>query len=244
MSSIFLINYKFRITSMEAAKKIINNKQPLGATAYEKIYRKIISLEYEPGQRLEENQLVKQLEIGRTPIREALLNLSADMMVQSQPNKGFVVSPITLQKTKAAFAALKILELGIASLAVQQDVKHYLSQMEIANQAVKDAMVQMDILRLVEANSTFHIYFARCSNNEYLIQGLHKVRCETNRLAYLSYGNEIDPCKSLHDHYESVVGEHNEIVTCIKNRDEAGLKETICRHIKTFQKRVIHYMAS
>lgn len=229
---------------MEAAKKIINNKQPLGATAYEKIYRKIISLEYEPGQRLEENQLVKQLEIGRTPIREALLNLSADMMVQSQPNKGFVVSPITLQKTKAAFAALKILELGIASLAVQQDVKHYLSKMEIANQAVKDAMVQMDILRLVEANSTFHIYFARCSNNEYLIQGLHKVRCETNRLAYLSYGNEIDPCKSLHDHYESVAGEHNEIVTCIKNRDEAGLKETICRHIKTFQKRVIHYMAS
>jgi DNA-binding GntR family transcriptional regulator len=229
---------------MEHAKIITNNKKTLGATAYEKIYRKIISLEYEPGQRLEENQLVKQLEIGRTPIREALLNLSADMMVQSQPNKGFVVSPITLQKTKAAFAALKILELGIASLAVQQDVKHYLSQMEIANQAVKDAMVQMDILRLVEANSTFHIYFARCSNNEYLIQGLHKVRCETNRLAYLSYGNEIDPCNSLHDHYKSVVSEHNEIVTCIKNRDEAGLKETICRHIKTFQKRVIHYMAS
>ncbi len=229
---------------MEHKKIITNNKKTLGATAYEKIYRKIISLEYEPGQRLEENQLVKQLGIGRTPIREALLNLSADMMVESQPNKGFVVSPITLQKTKAAFAALKILELGIASLAVAQDVTHYLSQMEIANQAVKDAMTQMDILRLVEANSIFHNYFARCSNNEYLIQGLHKVRCETNRLAYLSYGNEIDPCKSLHDHYESVVGEHNEIIIYIKKRDEAELKETICRHIKTFQKRVIHYIAS
>ena len=229
---------------MEPAKIIINNKKPLGATAYEIIYRKIISLEYEPGQRLEENQLVKQLGIGRTPIREALLNLSADMMVESQPNKGFVVSPITLQKTKAAFTALKILELGIATLAVHQDVTHYLSQMEIANQAVKDAIVQMDILRLVEANSTFHNYFARCSNNEYLIQGLNKVRCETNRLAYLSYGNEIDPCNSLHDHYESVVGEHNEIITYIKKRDETELKETICRHIKTFQKRVIHYMAS
>jgi len=229
---------------MVHAKIITNNKKPLGATAYEKIYRKIISLEYEPGLRLEENQLVKQLGIGRTPIREALLNLSADMMVESQPNKGFVVSPITLQKTKAAFTALKILELGIATLAVQQDVTHYLSQMEIANQAVKDAIVQMDILLLVEANSTFHNYFARCSNNEYLIQGLHKVRCETNRLAYLSYGNEIDPCNSLHDHYESVVGEHSEIITYIKKRDENGLKETICQHIKTFQKRIINYMAS
>jgi len=229
---------------MKHEKIITNNKKTLGAVAYENIYRKIISLEYEPGQRLEENQLVKQLGIGRTPIREALLNLSADMMVESQPNKGFVVSPITLQKTKAAFAALKILELGIASLAVQQDVTHYLPQMEKANQSVKDAMTQMNILHLVEANSTFHNYFARCSNNEYLIQGLNKVRCETNRLAYLSYGNEIDPCNSLHDHYESVVGEHNEIMAYIKKRDENGLKETICRHIKTFQKRVIHYMAS
>ena len=229
---------------MEPAKIIINNKKPLGATAYEKIYRKIISLEYEPGQRLEENQLVKQLGIGRTPIREALLNLSADMMVESQPNKGFVVSPITLQKTKAAFTALKILELGVAGLSVQQDVTHCLSKMELANQAVRDAMKQMEILCLVEANSTFHSYFARCSNNEYLIQGLHKVRCETNRLAYLSYGNEIDPCNSLQDHYKSVISEHNDIINYIKKRDVVGLNETICRHIKTFQKRIIRYMAS
>jgi len=229
---------------MEPEKIITNNKKPLGAAAYDKIYRKIISLEYKPGQRLEENQLVNKLGIGRTPIREALLKLSADMMVETQLNKGFVVSPITLQKTKAAFAALKILELGVASLAVQQDVTHYLPKMERANQSLKDAMTRMDILLLVEFNSTFHRYFARCSNNEYLIQFLHKVRCETNRLAYLSYGNEIDPCNTLHEHYKSVISEHNDIITYIKKRDEIKLKETICRHIKTFQKRVIHYMAS
>ena len=229
---------------MEPEKIITNNKKPLGAAAYDKIYRKIISLEYKPGQRLEENQLVNQLGIGRTPIREALLKLSADMMVESQLNKGFVVSPITLQKTKAAFAALKILEVGVASLAVQQDVTHYLPKMERANQSLNDAMTRMDILLLVEFNSTFHRYFARCSNNEYLIQFLHKVRCETNRLAYLSYGNEIDPCNSLHDHYKSVISEHDDIITYIKKRDETGLKQTICQHIKTFQKRVIHYMAS
>jgi len=232
------------ISHMEPSKKNTNNKKPLGAAAYEKIYRKIISLEYKPGQRLEENQLVKQLGIGRTPIREALLNLSSDMMVESQLNKGFVVSPITLQKTKAAFAALKILELGVASLAIQQDPTPYLPKMEKANQSLKDAMKKMNILRLVEFNRIFHSYFARCSNNEYLIQSLHKVRCETNRLAYLSYGNEIDPCNTLHDHYKSVISEHNDIIAYIKKRDEIRLKETIFRHIKTFQKRIIHYMAS
>ena len=74
MQSFFFAKHIF---SKEYGKIITNNKKSLVATAYEKIYRKIISLEYEPGQRLEENQLVKQLGIGRTPIREALLNLSA-----------------------------------------------------------------------------------------------------------------------------------------------------------------------
>ena len=40
-------------------------RQSLAANAYNTIYRNIISLAYEPGQRLEENQLVKQLGIGR-----------------------------------------------------------------------------------------------------------------------------------------------------------------------------------
>ena len=88
---------------MKTASDIVKHKQPLGATAYQEIYRKIIALEYEPGQRLEEHQLVQDLGIGRTPVREALLNLAADLMVESQPNKGYVVRPITLQNTKAAF---------------------------------------------------------------------------------------------------------------------------------------------
>ena len=69
------------IFPMESEKIITNNKKPLGAAAYDKIYLKIISLEYKPGQRLEENQLVNQLGIGRTPIREALLKLDRKSVV-------------------------------------------------------------------------------------------------------------------------------------------------------------------
>jgi DNA-binding GntR family transcriptional regulator len=40
---------------MKTASNIVKNKQPLGTTAYQEIYRKIITLEYEPGQRFEEH---------------------------------------------------------------------------------------------------------------------------------------------------------------------------------------------
>ena len=69
-------------TTNTVRKPSNRGRQSLAANAYRAIYRNIISLTYEPGQHLEENQLVEQLGIGRTPVREALLSLSADLLVE------------------------------------------------------------------------------------------------------------------------------------------------------------------
>jgi DNA-binding GntR family transcriptional regulator len=228
-------------TSRQTAK---NGRQPLAVRAYNAIYRKIISLAYEPGQRLEENLLVEQLGIGRTPVREALLSLAADLLVESFPGKGYTVRPITIQNTKAAFDALLIMELGAARLAVRQDATGHLSSMEEANEAVARAIQEMNILDLVEANGRFHNHFAACSRNIYLVQALQKVRCETNRLAYLSYGNEIDPQRSLKEHYPSVVEQHDRIIDLIRSRDETGLEAVVETHIQTFKNRIIQYLTA
>jgi DNA-binding GntR family transcriptional regulator len=136
------------------------------------------------------------------------------------------------------------MEQGVAGLAVRQDVTQYISLMNDTNAAVQKAIRQGDILGLVEANSLFHQYFAHCSRNDYLIHGLHKVRCETNRLAYLSFSNEIDPLRSLQDHYASVVAQHKTIIECLHNRNDKTLKEILKEHTLAFQKRILLYMSS
>ncbi len=221
----------------------LNGHRSLGSAAYQQIYSNIVSLTYAPGKHLEEAVLVEQLGIGRTPIREALQRLTADLLLESQPGKGFVVRPLTLQNTKAAFRALQILELGLAGMAVRQSTPKLLVEMQTANANVVDAVTDMDIYRLVEANSAFHDAYARCSDNIYLVQSLQKVRCETNRLAYLSYGNEIDPGRTLQEHYASVIHQHNGIIDAIRSRDEEKLKSLIMDHIQIFKKRIIHYLA-
>ena len=229
---------------MEITPNKKNNKQPLAVVAYNKIFQKIISLEYQPGQSLEENQLVEHLGIGRTPVREALLRLAGEKMVESQPQKGVIVRPITLQNTKATFEAMKIMELGVASLAVRQDPTRFLTQMTAANEEVKSAVKTMDVLSLVKTNHVFHMHFAQCSYNEYLIRAVTEVRSEAKRLSYLSYANEIDPDRSLQIHYQSVITEHEKIITYLRKRDEARLKETLSEHIWTFKQRIILYMTS
>jgi len=219
-------------------------KQPLGVKAYEEICRKIITLEYRPGKVLDEKQLMVDFGLGRTPIREALLRLAGEGWVETQPNKGATVPAITLQGTKALFEAMKILEAGVADLAISQDNASLLENMKRINEKVRLAVKSGDLYGLVESNHAFHLDFARCSKNEYLIRAVNEVRSQAKRLTYLSFANEIKTEKSLQFHYKSVVEEHDGIITSLKEKNGAMLREILLRHNQSFQRRIVAYMTS
>lgn len=216
----------------------------LADIAYGHLYRHIISLDYPPGTGLEEKKLMEELKLGRTPIREALLRLAAERLLTAIPGKGFVVRQLTLQATRAVFTALKVLELGIAEIAVQQRTDRHLETLKAANQRVKKAVEQRVVLALVESNHDFHMAYAACTDNEYLTRSLHEIRAEGNRLAYLSYRNRIDPLTTLAQHYENVISQHDEIIKALENRNAVQLQEVIYEHIQIFRKRIIDYMTA
>ncbi|HBF42836.1 MAG TPA: hypothetical protein DDW42_04260 [Desulfobacteraceae bacterium] len=220
------------------------SKTPLAVQAYRVIHERIITMDLEPGQHLDEKQLINQLGMGRTPIREALLRLASDFLVETQPNKGFIVRPLAFQNIKTMFEALRILELGAASLAIHQDPIRYLPMMQEAQQKFKTAIKADDLLGLVWENYNFHMHFAYCSANEYLIRALKDVRNEANRLAYLSYRGKTGLNGNLKEHYKSVCTEHEQMMDYLKNKNLYRLKETIASHIQAFQQRVILYLTA
>ncbi len=217
-------------------------KQPLAAVAYETIIRKIICLEYQPSQHLEESRLMEDLGIGRTPIREALVRLNHEKMVESHPNKGVIVRPITLQNTKSMFESMLLIETGLVDIALRKDCSSYLEKMARANKEVAAAAKANDVFQLVAANHRFHMAFARSSRNEFLIRAANDIRSEAKRLSFLSYDNAIDPEHPLEHHYESVVGEHEEMIQCLAEKQGDRLKALIQDHVDTFRERIIIFM--
>ncbi|MCF8080355.1 MAG: GntR family transcriptional regulator [Desulfobacterales bacterium] len=220
------------------------SKQPLAVKAYQQITERIIKLEYAPGQGLEEKPLMEELGLGRTPIREALLRLAGEKMVESHPGKGFLVPPITLQKIKSTFEMIKLLEAGVAELMVRYDLTPFLEGMEEAHEAVREAIENKDVLGMVEANHRFHQNYAKCSCNEYLINSIEEVRSEAKRLSYLSYSNELGAGISLNDHYQSVIRDHRQIIDLLKNKDTEKLKNIVLSHAQAFQKRIVLFMGA
>lgn len=219
-----------------------STRQPLATVAYETIVRKIICLEYQPSLHLEETRLMADLGIGRTPIREALVRLHHEKMVEAHPNRGVIVRPITLQNTKAMFEGMSLIEIGLVDIAAKKDCTRGIEKMTLANVEVEQAIYNNNVFELVEANHKFHIEFARCSQNEFLVRAVRDIRAEAKRLSYLSYDNIITPERPLDIHYESVVKEHQQIISGLAGKDKQGLKALIQTHIDTFKQRIVRFV--
>ena len=91
-----------------------------GEEVYQLIKRKIITMELKPGTFVNERDLQDHFGIGRTPIREALLKLKGDNLVESSPNKSTYVKEITLKSVKDFFEPFVEMEKLIGRLAARR----------------------------------------------------------------------------------------------------------------------------
>lgn len=85
--------------------------------AYENLKRRIISVELPPGQPINEAELAEQLNVSKTPVREALRQLERDGLVENIPSRGSAISHITSQEISDVFQIREIIEAGAAKRA-------------------------------------------------------------------------------------------------------------------------------
>lgn len=92
----------------------------LSETAYHRLEEAIVTLSLRPGAILTEAQLIELVEVGRTPVREALIRLAQQGLVDILPRKGVVVTDINAIDIMSALDAREVLERLIASDAAKR----------------------------------------------------------------------------------------------------------------------------
>src|SRR5262249_9474561 len=73
----------------------IISKRPLREDIHALLRERIVKGEIRPGNRLQDVQLAAELGVSRTPVREALLRLEREGLVESDPNRGFFAAPLS-----------------------------------------------------------------------------------------------------------------------------------------------------
>jgi DNA-binding GntR family transcriptional regulator len=197
--------------------------RPTRERVLDKLREAILSGRFQPGQRLVERELVEQLGVSRTPIREALRKLELEGLVTTVPYKGPMVTLPTLEDARQLYEVRAALEGQAASLLATRAQPEDVACLQQCVRTAEEAVRAGDVRAVLAANNAFHDELAaRCGNAllESLIANLR------NRIILLRVES-----LSLPGRPPQSVAEHRQIVERIRARDPEGARQCMEMHI-------------
>ncbi len=171
-----------------------------------------------PNEKVNEQQIIDSLEVSRTPVREALIELATEGYLEKLPRRGFIVKPVDVKKAKEIYQIIGVLDGLAASKACD-----LLTEQDIAK--MKRMVHEMDAA--IERNSyddyydqqiLFHrVYIDKCENDELKrIIGLLKK-------SFLRKSYRIQDDGEMFDILKNTNHEHKEMTTLFELKDNTSL---------------------
>lgn len=212
------------------------------ARVYVELRERILNLELSPGMDLDEGILEKLFGVSRTPIREALIRLGSEGLVQHEPNRGATVAPISLDSVRQFFEALDLCQRAVTRWAAIRRTAPQLDIIHAHRIAFEKAFAEGDPLAMNETNNQFHLSIAAACGNGYIETNYTRLFAEGLRLARLTMAYSSPDGTTPRKHLNRVVAEHLAMTQAIADRN-ADLAETLAQdHAKLFRSRVETFM--
>ena len=140
-------------------------------TAYEDLRKRILTDGFGPGAMIDDGLEAERLGMSRTPVREALLLLEAEGLVEMLPRRGVRVVPITRTDIREVLVLLTALEVAAVELiAAQHPTKQMLAPLIEATRAMNAALESGDPDEWQEADEAFHQGLMVLSGNRHLLE--------------------------------------------------------------------------
>lgn len=161
---------------------------------YELLKKKIINLEYEPGQVLNEVDLAEEFDISRTPIRRVFQLLQNDKLLNIVPRFGAQVAPIDLRQMKHVFEVTRKLDPFATKLAVERISKENIQELEKIIDRLQNYNIKTDYQDAIKDDERFHEIIFQSCGNPWLQDILKSLHYHTERLWHYSeqYFDDID----------------------------------------------------
>jgi DNA-binding GntR family transcriptional regulator len=202
----------------------------LSDQAYFRIRELIVSLELAPGSPISERELMKRLELGRTPVREALRGLARERLVEVYPRRGMFVSGIDVGDLAGLSEVRAALESHAAGLAAERATEDDRAAIGALLDELNGAGGELGERTLIDLDQRIHRRIYRCTHNPFLAATLNEYYVLTLRIWLLA----LDRVARL----EGAVQEHRELLEAIRDGDPARAEEAMRRHVTGFEQAI------
>ena len=186
---------------------------------YNYIAEQINRGELVPGEKVNENSICEKLRISRTPVREALIQLASEGLLENVSRKGFMIKHLNTEAAIETYLIIGVLDGLAAALSCPyitekdiKDMEHYIASMDLAINAGNYTMYY-------KLQEEFHnVYMAACPNQS-LTQLLAQLKKKFMKKFY-----EPDPRYDIKEVLHQTNDEHVEMLRMIKEKDTVGLE--------------------
>ena len=190
--------------------------------AFRVIKDNIIKLELKPGTMLSEQDLADELDLSRTPVHEALQELSKTRIIEVFPQKGSLVSLINMDLIDEAVFLRTTIESAVIKEACQKAEESDIIELEENLNLQEFYLSKKNLEKFMELDNAFHKIMYRIANKmqcHYIVRtmNIHHDRYRELRL----YTSEATP----------IYTEHKEIFEAFKKKDVEKVSELLFKHL-------------
>ncbi|EIA38744.1 MAG: GntR family transcriptional regulator [Thermus sp.] len=189
----------------------------------------LLSGRFAPGERLSEPLLAQELGVSRTPVREALMRLSEEGLVELVPGKGARVKAFTPEEVEEVYGVRALLEGEAAREAALRAMPWELDALEERLRAIDEASPE-DYPEQMRRDLEFHRALVRLSGNRTLY------RLYEDLLSTLALARSALPTLSQD---EATRREHRAILMALRRKDPEGAKKAVEAHVYRFRDLVV-----
>lgn len=197
----------------------ISKKNSQSLAAYNEIKRRILVGDFAADDRLREVNVAQLLNMGRTPVREALKRLEDEGLLTHEPRRGLVVTRIDQRGVTELYAMREVLEGAAAEFAAR-----HATDAEIENMAAILEDERRPGADAVALNLAFHNAIYAAAHNRHLIRSLNALTDTT----YLLGRSTLAAQKRADKANE----EHSAVIAAIRARDPQAAGEAARHHIR------------
>lgn len=190
--------------------------------AYRTIKDNIVFLDLLPGSMVSESELAVELGVSRTPVREALIELSKSDLVEIYPQKGSFISLINSELVDEARFLRLILEKAMVELVCDIATEEVLLPMKENLRLQEFYLEQASSAKVLSLDNEFHRLLFVIAKKEHSYRLLEGITTHFDRVRSLSLSVVRDM---------KIVTDHKEILEALQKKDKALAQDIITRHL-------------
>jgi DNA-binding GntR family transcriptional regulator len=202
----------------------------LADRAYAELRDRIVTLAIPPGAPINEDALGRDLEMGRTPVREAIKRLALERLVTVFPRRGTFASEINITDLAAISDVRVQLEGHAARRAAERLTTAQRDELDALIAAIDAGESSGDPDTLMRLDASVHRFVYACAANAYLQETLELYLNLSLRIWYLV----LDRLPHLFDR----VHEHRELLLAIRSGDAERAAGIAAEHVATFESEI------